>query len=81
MSNTTDNPYIPGVQDYTPEIKTMAELVRRAIDQWIRCNLNVWVPAQITKVYNNICYLGLTVLNGILLVIFGHFQARSCYFF
>lgn len=48
-----DNLYTPSTQDFSTETKSWAEIIRIAIDQWVRNNLNVWVPVQVVKVNNN----------------------------
>lgn len=45
-----DNPYVPGQQDYSSPSKPLSEILRIAIDGYIRDHLNVWVPAQVTNI-------------------------------
>ncbi len=48
-----DNQYVPGTQDQKSESKPLVEALRVMIDQWVRANVHVWLPAKILKIYDN----------------------------
>lgn len=44
---------VGGNNTRSPEVKSLSMVVQVAIDQWIRNNLNVWLPAKIVSVRSN----------------------------